>query len=214
MNHVKMHALANWGVNVDDDQFDKNPFVARNSLVTVMYNYFGYVAFGRFFDTWKKMGIMHQDWDFDALRTCFDLGVKDNIWHHPNISELARYSRFVNFIVRVREIFHKEFNRHRRCFADNVHVEALFVGTVLHSLDHTIMDRNLEDPLWLHTHGDFGMMAELGRIVKVGFVGDVPGIYFHKRFKGAHHPFYDSVYRQAALIDTDFADHMDTCIIK
>ena len=72
-------------------------------------------------------------------------------------------------------------------------------------------------PLWLDVDDpNFGRMAEIGRIVKVGFVEDVPFLYFHKRFKGSKHPFYDdAVYRKAARIDKKLvADNMDTCIIK
>lgn len=57
-------------------------------------------------------------------------------------------------------------------------------------------------------------MAELGRVVKVGFVSDLPFISFQKRFKGCGHPFYEAVYRKAAKFDKELADQMDTCIIK
>merc|ERR1719354_854844 len=64
------------------------------------------------------------------------------------------------------------------------------------------MDWNLEDPLWLDVDDpEFHHMAELGRIVKMGFVKDVPGLYFHKRFKGSGHPFYDIIYEKAAKIN-------------
>merc|ERR1712038_1269854 len=44
-----------------------------------------------------------------------------------------------------------------------VNGEAIFVGTILHSLDHTLMDWNLEDPLWLDVNDpEFHHMAELG----------------------------------------------------
>ena len=58
-------------------------------------------------------------------------------------------------------------------------------------------------------------MAQLGRIVRVGFVPDVPGIYLHKRFKDdSGHPFYQSIYKGAEKVDKELADHKDTCIIK
>lgn len=107
-----------------------------------------------------------------------------------------------------------QFEKYRNEFP-GVDGEALFIGTVLHSLDHTTMDWNLEDPLWLDVDDpEYGHMARIGRIVKVGFVADVPGLLFHKRFKGCKHPFYSSVYEKAAKIDVKYADHMDTCIIK
>ena len=89
------------------------------------------------------------------------------------------------------------------------------MGTVLHSLDHTLMEWNLDDPLWLDIHDSkFGKMAEIGRIVRVGFVPDLPLLYFHKRFKNSGHPFYDAVYEKAAKVNKKLADNMDTCIVK
>jgi hypothetical protein len=117
-------------------------------------------------------------------------------------------------VVKVRGIFHAEFIKHQNCFP-GCNVEAMFVGTVLHSLDHTTTDWNLEDPLWLDVNcPKYGLMAELGRIVKVGFVEDVPGLYFHKIFKGSGLPFYEAVYKKAARVNKDLADQVDTCIIK
>ena len=69
--------------------------------------------------------------------------------------------------------------------------------------------------MWLDVnHPKFGRMAEVGQIVKVGFVQDVPGLIFENRFKGSKHHFYGSVYRKAAKIDKYMVDNVDTCIIK
>ena len=35
-NHVIIHALAYWGMNVESEQETKDAFQARNSLITVM----------------------------------------------------------------------------------------------------------------------------------------------------------------------------------
>ena len=43
--HVKLHSMANWGVNNDDAVKETNSFLHRNSVVTVIYNYFGYSTF-------------------------------------------------------------------------------------------------------------------------------------------------------------------------
>ena len=57
-------------------------------------------------------------------------------------------------------------------------------------------------------------MAEMDRIVMVGFTKDLPGLTIHKRYKGSTHPFYAGFYQKAAKIDTRWADVMDTCIVK
>jgi hypothetical protein len=77
------------------------------------------------------------------------------------------------------------------------------------------MDWNIGDPLWLDVdHPEFGRMAEIGRVVKIGFVSDLPGLLFHRRYKGSNHPFYESIYKKAATINVGLADLMDTCIVK
>jgi len=72
------------------------------------------------------------------------------------------------------------------------------------------------DPLWFDEHHpEFGRMAEMGRIVRVGFVSNLPGLLFHRRFKGSKHPFcHEKVHEYAATIHEDLVDNMDSCIIK
>jgi len=214
--HVKLHAMANWGVNVDDSLKGANDFLRRNSVVTAMYNFFGYTSFNGFLKIWAKQGLVSDGWTKPnaPLVQSFNHGIKSNILQHVGIEELAKYSRFVKFTIKVRAIFLYEFQKHEDLFP-GVDGEALFVGTVLHSLDHTFMEWNLKDALYLDTSDNrFGKMAEIGQVVKVGFVSDVDGLYFHKRFKNSGHPFYDVVYKKAAKIDKLLADNMDTCIIK
>jgi len=212
--HVKLHSLANWGVNFDEKLKKKHSFFQRNSFVTTMYNYFGYTTFPGFMKEWEEVGLLSPGWDPNAWIACVTKGVKDNIWQHAQIIDLVPYSRFVKFTVKVRAIFFNEFQKHKESFP-GVHGEAMFVGTILHSLDHTLMDWNMEDPLWLNVDDPrFGRMAEIGRIVKMGFVQDIPGLYFHKRYKGSGDPFYEAVYKRAAKIGKELADHMDTIIIN
>jgi hypothetical protein len=213
--HVKLHAMANWGINQDMSIEETDPFLRQNGVVTAMYNFFGYSTFSNFLETWEKQGLLSEGWsDKGSLLTCFNHGIRDGVAQHGNITELMRYSRFVNFSVKVRAIFINEFARFKHRFP-GIDGEAFFVGTILHSLDHTLMEWNLIDPLWLDVEDKkFGKMAELGRIVRVGFVEDVPCLYFNKRFSGSDHPFYKRVYEKACKIDKELADNMDTCIIK
>ncbi|KAL7491472.1 hypothetical protein ACHAWT_001019, partial [Skeletonema menzelii] len=214
--HVKLHSMANWGVNVDDALADVNPFFRRSSVVTVMYNYFGYTSFNGFFKTWVEEGLASPGWE-DPKKPfvqSFNHSIKEGVWQHGQIVDLVKYSEFINFVVKVRSIFFAEFQKHKEIFP-GTDGEAMFVGTILHSLDHYFADWNLKDPLWLDVDDPrFGKMAEVGRVVKAGFVSDVPGLYFHKRYKGSGHPFYEAVYRKAAKINKKLADNMDTCIIK
>ena len=212
--HVKLHAYGNWGVNCDAATKELNPNLYLNSLVTVVYNYFGFSSFARFMETWKKQGLLSPDWNPDALVSTFSHGVEEGVWEHAHIVEIAKYSRFVSFIMKARISFHAEFVKYKHLFP-GVNAEGLFVGTVMHSLDHALMDWNLEDPLWLDVDDPkYGKMAELGRIVKVGFVPEVEGYYFNRKWKNSGHPFYEAVYQKLYKLDAKFADAMDTCICR
>jgi len=213
--HVKLHAMGNWGINCHPSIAETNPFFHQNSIVTAMYNYFGYSRFSFFMETWEEQGLLSDGWfETGVLIKCFNHGIKDGIGQHGNITDMIPYSRFVNFTIKVRAVFLAQFAKYKHLFP-GVDGEAMFVGTILHSLDHTLMEWNLPDPLWLDVDNPrFGKMAELGRIVRVGFVSDLPCLYFQTRFKGSKHPFYKAVYEKAAKIDKELADNMDTCIIK
>ena len=210
--HVKLHAVANWGIN------DANPFLRRSNIVTAVYNYLGYTNFVKNLERWERDGLLSKGWSEKRLITkIFDHGVREGIGPHGHITELMRHSRLVNFTVRVRIIFFHEFARHKHMFP-GIDGEALFVGTVLHSLDHKLLEWNVPDPLWLDVGGGvgtkFGKMAELTRLVRACFVEDLPFVHFPRRFRGSGHPFFERVYRKAAKIDRELADNMDICIIK
>jgi len=115
--HVKLHAMANWGVNSDDAIKETNPFLHRNSVVTIIYNYFGYNSFPGFFKTWEKLGLLSEGWsEKQPLMKCFNHGIKGNISQHSHVAELLNYSRLVNFTVKVRAIFFNEFAKYKHLF--------------------------------------------------------------------------------------------------
>ena len=130
--------------------------------------------------------------------------------------ELAPHSEFARFIGPVCKFFHKTFKDHTKEFK-GVDPEALFIGTIMHSLDHTLMGWNVVDPLYLDAercNPRFRVMAELGRFVRAGFVDDLPGLLFNKNYSNAPTPFYQKVYKFAAKKNKKLADAMDCCIVK
>jgi hypothetical protein len=208
--HVKLHAMANWGTNLDDSLEGVKPFLRRNGVVTTMYNYFGYTSFSTFFDIWAEQGLVSSGWasrHTPFLRT-INHGIEKNIWQHAQIEGLTKHSRLVKFIIMVCTIFLDEFQKHKDIFP-GIDGKAMFVGTILHSLNHTLIDWNLTDALYLDTNDiRFGKMAEMGQVVKAGFVSNINDLYFQKRFKNSGHPFYDAVCEKAAKIDKVLADIM------
>ena len=60
--HVKLHSMANWGLNLDDSLQENHAFLRRNGIVTVMYNFFGYTWFNSFFKIWAMCGFVDNGW--------------------------------------------------------------------------------------------------------------------------------------------------------
>ena len=207
-SHPKVHALANWGVNPQIT----DPFVRWMSVVTVMYNYFGYTTFTQIIDIWRGLGLVR--FDFSKTLDCFRLGLEEGIQPHGDIRKLMPHSSLVDFVVKIRNAFLNMFNSHKRDFA-TIDGEALFAGTVLHSLDHEMYVTNLRDVLWLDDcHPEFGFMAEVVQVTGAAFTADLPLLPFNCKFHQATHPFYQKVYEHARSIDPWFADRLDTCIIR
>lgn len=81
--HVKLHAMANWGTtNVDDSLDSVNSFLRQNSVVTTMYNFFGYTSFSGFLSIWAKQGLLSNGW-------------ADPHMPFVQIESLVKHSRFV-----------------------------------------------------------------------------------------------------------------------
>jgi hypothetical protein len=208
--HVREHSMGNWGVNVNEAV---DSFVRRNSIVTAMYNYFGYTLFPRMCGFWLASGISKHD--LRQIGRVTDHSISQGVQAHGDLAKLREYSDVVNFVLPVRNYFLHEFAKWKDELFPGIDGEALFVGSILHSLDHSLMVRNLEDPLWLDAeHSEYGAMAELGRFTRVGFAPDLPGLSFVRSYKNATHPFYQSVYRFAAKRNKELADYMDSCSCK
>jgi len=208
-NHVKIHAMSNWGVSeqVEDLQ------LRWMSVCTVMYNYFGFAVFPRMItEFWYKMGFTKLC--YSNVQFASSHSAATGVPVHGNIRELRAFSPLVNFMCKVRSKFLVEFSKYKDDFKD-VDAEAMFVGTICHSLDHCMMDVNIEDALWLDVDDDeYGAMAELMRHVRVGFVPELPGLIFDHRYKHMPHPLYQNVYAYAHKINPWFAERMDACIVK
>ena len=117
---------------------------------------------------------------------------------------------------------------------------ALFIGTVIHSLDHYLNEKHSEPLMFDVDCEKYGKMNEVLRFVRSSFVEKPPGLLFRHMYKGirdqqtvrpwcngmnalksddpsfkdGYHPFYGEVYEAAAKINLEFANQMDACIIR
>merc|ERR1712032_25449 len=200
-NHVKIHAMANWGLACRVESWQ----IWWMQVCTVMYNYFGFVVFSRAItEFWSQSGLTLRC--YSNVKHASAHAAATGVPLHGNISRLSSHSSLVRFLLKVRARFMTEFRRHKDDF-DGADCEAMFVGTICHSLDHCMMDQNLGDPLWLDVEDEeFCAMADLMRHVRVGFVPDLPGLAFNVRYKHIKHPFHQSVYTYAREVDRWLAD--------
>ena len=209
-NHVTRHSCANWGINSDITEI---PFMQRMAIATAMYNHFGFAAFPRLCKLWKKIGLFK--YNFENIALIFNHGIENaDPPFNENVVQLTQSSRTAPFLLKVRSKFLTTFAKYKDSFY-GIDPDAMFIGTVVHSLDHTILEWGLGDPLWLNdNHPDFGLMAELGQIVRAGFVENLAFIPFKRHFRELPHPFHEEIYNYAVTIDKELADNIDTCIIK
>jgi hypothetical protein len=220
--HIQTHALANWGC----DNESKDSFVKRMSVITTVYNFFGYVGSPQFFENlcqvgWFRGTQFHTDGGVaDAFLAVVDHHLQQKMTCHKHILELMPYSELVRYIVAVRNIFLNEFDKFE--LGDIIDGEAMFAGTVLHSLDHEHVTMVLgcgRAELLIKSASaatrNMSCMVEIGRVVSACLTSPhVPEDLFAYKFRDATHPFFASVYQRAARVNRTMADRMDCCIIK
>ena len=208
-SHAKLHCFANWAIDLES----KNAFVRRMSVVSVMYNYFGFSGLPTVFAILHKAGLASST--YAEVKMCLVKGIDSGMHNHnATIRSLATYSDFVHFIIHIRRRFLQCFTKYTDDFP-STSGECLFLGTVVHGLDHTKAADTVTDPLWFEAEDPvFQYCAELSQIVRAGFVEDLPFLAFNHKFKNAGHPFYREVYKYATAMNQRMADRMDCCIIK
>ena len=147
IQHVKLHSMANWSVNIHPKHKEKNYFHARNSIITVMYNYMGFTSFEKAIPLWIQMGILSKEWEGNTITKGFQHGMDSNVRSHANVRKLVNHSELVRFVILTRSVFLEEFAKHKHQFP-GCDGETMYIGTVLHSLEHLMYERILEDPFW------------------------------------------------------------------
>lgn len=214
--HPKIHALSNWGVKSVERQQEQPDIHSWSSIVTIGYNYFGHTGFARADPLFRFFGHLSPGNTASLATRTFKDAMEQRIAEHGAIVDLVPHSRLVRFIFHLRPYFLKQFDKYKHSHLfEGCDGEALFAGTVIHSIDHFCNKKIVKDALWLDVDcPKFGYMAEITRIALVGFTSDLPLLPFQRRFKYTKHPFYQAVYRKAASIDEEYADQMDTCIVK
>lgn len=207
-SHAKIHGLSNWGISLNEKTTDE---AIWNGKITTIYNWMGYTIFPRLLLFLWSIGLLSIN--VKECHSIFDIGMDHGVPRHEHLFKLAKHSRVVSFLLKVRVHFEKEFKKYRHDFPEVDSAEGLFLNTIVHSMDHNIL-AELEH-LWAdETHPDFGGMAELFHLSRSAFVEDLPCLLFDPKLGAQTHPFYRAVYAHAMRIDPQLAENLDACIIK
>jgi hypothetical protein len=209
-SHPKIHAYGNWGTNMYHD----NQFIQRMSAVTIVYNYFGYTTFPATCALLKAFGLTK--FNLHNVQTVLTEGLKRTVPYHGHLSILLPHSDFLTFTYKLRSVFLRKFSKFNSYFY-GIDGEALFIGTVLHSLEHSQSARFLLDTLWMAEQDcepRFALMGDLVQWIRAGFTDELPLLCFNTKIKYACHAFYRDVYKHAHQLNPWLADRMQACIVK
>jgi len=207
VGHVLNHSYGNWGV----DLRHPDPYLRTMGIVSVCFNSYGNT------DNWltgvgTNGGAGGEKSNFaNLVRHVDNIGVKC----HRGIKDLAPYSEFVTFLLKIRRHFYKEFEKYKNGDFRNISAEGLFQGTIMHSLDHDQACKIWKDPLWATpTSKEYKGMALVAQVGRAGFGEELPGLLFQTKFKDSPHPFFQDVYKMAKSINKSLADSMETCMVR
>ena len=207
-NHPQIHAFATWGIN----HVSGTQYLRSLGVTSIYFNHLGLRGFPRL------CGVLHS---LGVLRVCTQataaliLGrTEQNPPAHKHIKALAQHSKLVHFIVRVRGYFLMQFEKHRPDF-QGCDGESLFLGTVMHSVDHhqamafDACDMEWEDPA-------FRGCYEIATLVRSGFTSALrlAHILFDRRFSAGRHALFRDVHEFAHRINPRMADGMECAIIR
>eukprot|EP00035_Acanthoeca_spectabilis_P014446 m.276285 g.276285 ORF g.276285 m.276285 type:complete len:221 (-) comp16141_c0_seq2:132-794(-) len=209
-SHGVVHAYANWGVNVEPEV---DSFVRRMGILTVVYNHLGFAIFRETAWLFYPLGLVKHFYRTSIVQL-LHLGMKNKVRSHHDLALLDQHSKLVHFVLRLRPVFISEFVKEKDAMFPGIDGEALFIGTVIHALDHATFERALADALWLDTtHPRFGEMARLCAVLRVGFLEELPCLL--TKIKLCDGPrFYRRIFDAAMLIDGQLAGDLDACIAR
>lgn len=208
--HPQMHAYANWAVDPTDKT--KSEYFRKMSIVTVAYNHAGFSSGPVVLD--KVLSPSHGD----VLRGIFSESMKSSVGEHAMVRSLAKHSKVVRFITLLRPMFFRLFVRYRSEIPANVSAEAYFLGTVIHSIDHSMIVKHIQPRMLasLNVSPCYNASWEMVKVFRNFAVDDLPEtlMCFERFFKDSPECFHREVYRAAYKIDPDLADLMQTSIVK
>eukprot|EP00435_Cladocopium_sp_Y103_P064018 s5_g25.t1 len=207
VNHGKMHAYANWGIDPADAT---NPYLQKMSVVSACYNHYGFINFPQ-----MASNLVHKDAGA-AVEAVLVESLRSGVPEHKLVTALAEHSKLLKFMIQLRVPFKQAFNRCRAEFPVSYSCEAHYLGTVVHSLDHWAFVRTIDPWLFsaLTPSKDFQTLHRVVLLARCCAVDDIPTLGLQKYFKDGSTEFHRMVYSAARDLDASLADEIQTCIVK
>lgn len=206
MNHPLIHSFANWGINPEI----KDDFLKTMALCTIKYNEYGVNQFRTTTNSFRWLGI-HSYTTMDILKLATHHG-NYTVPKHSSQSwtALKEKSDFVDFILKVRVVFFNRFKKYKNDFSQ-MDPEGMFLGTVMHSVDHLQFDYLLEISDFKGTEV-FKADRELATVILSCYTSAPLFRLINCKFKDSPHPFFQEVYKEAMVFNKRMADGMECCI--
>jgi hypothetical protein len=210
ISHPRVHAYGNWATNTAHS----NPFIRKMSIITSVYNYFGFTTFPWTTRIFQAMGLASHD--MKNVKKAITAGLDISVPSHTQIHKLQKYSAYVSFILKTRSVFLRIFNNFPSYFY-GIDGEALFIATVLHSLSHSQLVEIIHEPLWLiedNKTAAYACISECAQLALNGYSHSLPLLVFNRYYNNCPHPFFAEVYKEVCTFNKHMANGMETCIIK
>ena len=207
--HPQIHAHANWAVDTADVA---DPHLRKMSIITTAFNHAG------FHSAAKVIAAVFTPAHGREVQAIFAEAMTAKIGEHANVRFLVKHSALVRFIVKLRPAFFRLWAEHRAALPAAYSAEASFLGTVLHSIDHTMAEK-IYDP-WLAASlpvsARYQAMKSCMALVRCAFLDDLPFVQHvvNVHYRNSPVRFHQEVYRSASSIDPVLADYMQTTIVK
>jgi len=184
-------------------------------MISAMFNHFGFIGVPDQVDHMHRLGFLAYDMG-ETLRQLLRHGMKAPPVCHRQVVQLIPYSHFAKFVVSTRKVFLREFAKYAEDFT-GVDAEAMFLGTVMHSVDHfqcvhlfSSWDARSDKP-------EFAPGVEWARYVWSYAADELPmplWIRCMTRFEHASHPLFKACFRHARKISPVLASEMELCVIR
>ena len=161
--HVKIHSVANWGI----DPTSQNNYVRQYSVCSTIYNFIGFAKFVPFCRMLYSLGLIESP--CQTFQKAINIGIDSGMHEHVSgLHRIGTHSKLAFFIFCARREFMKLLPKYKQDFG-NVVTEALFVGSVIHSLDHSQMEYVIPDALCLEADEPYYQTMAISSFYYVGY---------------------------------------------